>query len=265
MTVDYELLKLSFNEHQENYKPYDREWFGLESNVSLKCFVCHKVFNRKRYRVIARLLNGVEHAFCTKNCASSWARSIEIKNKPIIKCLYSDFLNNLIPKRSDIAFTKRPLYSIKCNFCNKSMVYPWEHWRDNVRQGDKHVYCSSNCSNNNQSKLVDALDVLRNQYELDDGTIRSWSSLWNIYTKNASLRNLKWDLTYQHFFELIISPCYYCGEIPNKTGGVDRMNNKLGYLPFNVVPACKVCNWMKGILEPEDFIFHSKKIAFNWN
>lgn len=72
------------------------------------------------------------------------------------------------------------------------------------------------------------------------------------YKRNADKRDLEWALSDEFFFQLITSPCHYCGRSPSKRGerrrriGVDRVNNDEGYLPHNVVPCCWKCNRAKG-------------------
>jgi len=86
------------------------------------------------------------------------------------------------------------------------------------------------------------------------------------YKANAKARKITWKLTEEEFDTLTQSPCHYCGEPPalrlSEKGsnggyicnGIDRKNNKQGYLSENVVPCCKTCNWLKNTMPYEDFL-----------
>jgi hypothetical protein len=50
--------------------------------------------------------------------------------------------------------------------------------------------------------------------------------------------------------------CFYCsGALPVAGYGVDRQNNKLGYVHGNVVSCCERCNEKKGRLEGLGFTY----------
>lgn len=45
------------------------------------------------------------------------------------------------------------------------------------------------------------------------------------------------------------APCHYCGGKLGKrcpTGGLDRIDNAIGYVKGNVLPCCGVCNMTRG-------------------
>jgi hypothetical protein len=78
------------------------------------------------------------------------------------------------------------------------------------------------------------------------------------YKYNANLKNIKYDLSFEKFCELISNECFYCGQKPNTTwssyrkkenkiiyNGIDRKNNNLGYSEENTVSCCKFCNIAK--------------------
>lgn len=78
------------------------------------------------------------------------------------------------------------------------------------------------------------------------------------YKRGAKRRNLIWDLSDMQIDEIITKPCYYCGEMENI--GIDRVDNKIGYIVSNCVPCCYPCNLMKSDFTKEFFIKHCKKI-----
>ena len=62
----------------------------------------------------------------------------------------------------------------------------------------------------------------------------------------ARARGIIWDLTEAQFYEITENPCYYCGGVLPKTGGLDRLDNQRGYEPLNIVPCCTICNRVRG-------------------
>lgn len=103
------------------------------------------------------------------------------------------------------------------------------------------------------------------------------------YKYGAKYRDLDFNLTYEQFFKLATSSCYYCGSPPANIGtnpkfpeehfiynGIDRLDNTKGYNKDNCVPSCHQCNWGKNKCSVEDFIswvdkvykyIHGKNIA----
>lgn len=53
-------------------------------------------------------------------------------------------------------------------------------------------------------------------------------------------------------------PCIYCGSPTN--GGIDRLDNNLGYSISNSAPCCELCNHMKWKLTQRDFFSQISKI-----
>lgn len=83
------------------------------------------------------------------------------------------------------------------------------------------------------------------------------------YIGGAKKRLLKFELTYDQFEAIVSQPCYYCGykDIYDKPNGVDRVDNIDGYVLYNCVPCCSICNRMKWIMTKNEFINHCKIIA----
>jgi len=73
--------------------------------------------------------------------------------------------------------------------------------------------------------------------------------------KSAEERGYDFNISYDIFKKLVESDCYYCG-CPRKKflNGVDRLDNKIGYIENNIVSACKMCNYMKNTLNEATFI-----------
>ena len=84
--------------------------------------------------------------------------------------------------------------------------------------------------------------------------------LW-YYKDRSRKRNIDWSLSDEQALLLFTSTCYYCGE---DGLGIDRIDNKLGYIPENCVSCCKECNTMKMDSTLEVFLNKVSKIAARW-
>ena len=88
------------------------------------------------------------------------------------------------------------------------------------------------------------------------------------YRRGAQSRNIDFCLTNEQFFELLDKPCHYCGVLPAsetwtgrfkvkahvlRHGGIDRVDNKKGYVSDNCVPCCSDCNFAKHDLSLDEF------------
>lgn len=101
------------------------------------------------------------------------------------------------------------------------------------------------------------------------------------YKKGAKKRRYCFKLTKKDMLNLLFDKCYYCGSSPSNTfklrknttrdvcdleikyNGVDRVDNKTGYVLYNCVTCCKTCNIMKQQLGKYQFLNHIKKILNN--
>lgn len=98
-------------------------------------------------------------------------------------------------------------------------------------------------------------------------TTAAFNTLIYTYRRNAELRNLTFELSYEKCMELFSSKCHYCNLEPynllkhgnvsqTKYNGIDRVANSIGYTPENVVPCCKICNLLKSNHDKEFFLNH---------
>jgi 5-methylcytosine-specific restriction endonuclease McrA len=89
----------------------------------------------------------------------------------------------------------------------------------------------------------------------------------HVYRHGSRVRGWEWALGRAEFDRLITSACVYCGSPPltpyrepGRTydgftyNGIDRVDNKLGYVPGNVVTCCKVCNHAKWNMGQAEFV-----------
>ena len=82
---------------------------------------------------------------------------------------------------------------------------------------------------------------------------------FNSLKSSAKKRNLPLNISFEYFKNLKTSNCYYCGvsniflqffcEVMGRKMpymSIDRIDNTKGYIIGNVVPACFLCNQIKG-------------------
>ncbi len=93
------------------------------------------------------------------------------------------------------------------------------------------------------------------------------------YRRNADMRGLEWELSEQQFADLTQQPCHYCGSQPaNKStagrhfgdyvySGLDRKDPEMGYIPDNVVPCCKRCNYAKNDSSYMEFLTYLDRLV----
>ena len=87
------------------------------------------------------------------------------------------------------------------------------------------------------------------------------------YKRRSTNKNIKWTISDDHAMSLFKNPCYYCGEFDKSENdgsvvmyekyvlnGIDRLNNEVGYESDNVVPCCKMCNFMKCEIDHNDYV-----------
>jgi len=98
--------------------------------------------------------------------------------------------------------------------------------------------------------------------------VASLNTLYTCYKILAEKRNLEFSINRQLFEKLVLSDCFYCGQKPNQKGvrkdilhnGVDRINNKQGYILSNCVPCCAFCNGAKSNKTKKEFLSWVEKV-----
>lgn len=70
------------------------------------------------------------------------------------------------------------------------------------------------------------------------------------------------DMTPDVCEAMITSPCFYCDFLSvDWLNGIDRLDNKVGYVLSNCVGCCKFCNFIKRCLDPKTFVERCVHIA----
>lgn len=104
----------------------------------------------------------------------------------------------------------------------------------------------------------------------------SFNGLFVHYKRSAKSRGYEWCIEKEFFRKITKQPCHYCGSDPfgrhlthaSANGhyvfsGLDRVNNKVGYVESNVVPCCSICNRAKAALDAAVFLEWAKKVALH--
>ena len=80
------------------------------------------------------------------------------------------------------------------------------------------------------------------------------------YKRGAKKRGIAFTISIEDFVALWGKPCSYCGD-KIETIGIDRVDNKKGYVKRNIVPCCTLCNSMKSNIGEKVFLEQCKKIV----
>lgn len=141
---------------------------------------------------------------------------------------------------------------------------------------ERRIYCRAGCGRSRPKRgtkktwrcILCANKARSERLKLPAG-VSAFRSLLRVYRSAAQLRGQKFFITESHFAALIKRPCYYCGAPPAGVhstssrsfsaadaivySGIDRINNRKGYVLGNVVPCCKRCNWSKRDMPLKEF------------
>ena len=137
--------------------------------------------------------------------------------------------------------------TITCTTCCKAL--PPE---DFVGLKDPNTHTKTCIACRKQNQIQDARRNKEHRNELERQNIKA---KYAHYIKDASRRNLVFQLSEDQFTDLIYQHCNYCGIIEDVGfNGIDRVNSGVGYVVGNVVGCCKMCNYMKGSLSVDTFL-----------
>lgn len=107
-------------------------------------------------------------------------------------------------------------------------------------------------------------------------------ALWRQYKKSARKRGHLFDLPFETFVDITQHDCYLCGVKPSQVyihnkslnryikepfiyNGIDRVNNKDGYIVTgSLMACCGTCNMAKRFLDVEAFLKYIKR-AYEFN
>ena len=81
------------------------------------------------------------------------------------------------------------------------------------------------------------------------------------YKRPAKKRGYEFTLSFEEFVAVLHGVCYLCGD--SEAGGIDRINNSIGYILRNCAPCCEMCNKLKWAHDLEPFLEQVRKIHEN--
>lgn len=152
--------------------------------------------------------------------------------------------------------------------------------RTNIRQGNKMLWrCRCVCGQYINART----DSLTGGTSTSCGCSRIKTqkgetckkALYGRYKNSAKRRGIKFRLSFSVFLNLTSKKCFYCRALPNCEinlpgangnyiyNGIDRYNNKTGYLENNCVPCCTVCNRIKTNKPIKELREHIEKMYKN--
>lgn len=101
-----------------------------------------------------------------------------------------------------------------------------------------------------------------NRYRYSPYFDRSCKRKGKQYERNATRKG---RALLENIESLMMRDCVYCGEpaAEGNPNGVDRVDNDGDYVRGNCVPACTLCNFMKGKLDVATFLAQVSKISAN--
>ena len=95
------------------------------------------------------------------------------------------------------------------------------------------------------------------------------NSLYKSYRYHANKRDYNFELSLEQFQNIISKNCDYCNASPTQKvtnkpktkvllyNGIDRKDNKVGYIENNCVPCCGECNYIKS----DKLTYNEMKVA----
>lgn len=161
----------------------------------------------------------------------------------------------------------------KCKLCNKDKPYSEFHKMKKATGGVRNTckLCRQ-LEKNEYTNRPEVKQKARKYYQDNKASIRvrTKNHYWTLngqfhqYKKRAKKSGMEFLLSEEECKKFYQTKCVYCGG--DITGlGIDRIDNKKGYIITNVVPCCSRCNFMKHVLSVDDFISHIKKILEFFN
>jgi len=125
--------------------------------------------------------------------------------------------------------------------------------RDNARKKDLIGYLEKQATiqRNYRTKFPESYLKACKRYETNP------TYKYESYIRSAIQRDKSFDLTQDQSIKMFYGSCFYCGHIGTNEclNGIDRLFNKIGYEETNCVSCCKMCNNIKYVHEPSDFIY----------
>lgn len=127
----------------------------------------------------------------------------------------------------------------------------WLNYRDRQHNENQEEYLKRNAENMAKWRETNPEKVK----EMNDNRMNSVEINFNNYKHHCTSNRREFELSLEQFETIVKLPCFYCDTVQDKGfNGIDRMDQKQGYVIENCVSCCKLCNYMKGAVDNITFI-----------
>lgn len=157
-------------------------------------------------------------------------------------------------REKDARHKSKPEVREKRNAFQREKEY-YKDWREKKRREDEEAYLAHNAT------------IMRDWRSNNQEHLSAWqknnvASRLRAIKGQAEVKGYEWALDDAGAKAMMTSVCHYCGQKDEeRVLGIDRMDNSIGYVPSNCVPACKACNFMKKCLDVVTFVQRCKHIS----
>ena len=160
-------------------------------------------------------------------------------------------------------------------FHNLIAIYPTENRNSS---GNVIWLCKCDCGNEvflSTARLVSDQIKSCGCQRLGLKGLAGLKRIYSHYQNSAKQRGLPFQISLDEFNDLSQQNCSYCGSKPSTIvkgtsengkyiyNGLDRIDSAFGYIIDNLVPCCKICNYMKRIMSYNEFVNHIERIYNN--
>jgi hypothetical protein len=163
-------------------------------------------------------------------------------------------------RERDEIHKKQPAIALKINKHQREARRDIKY-RENKRAKDEDAYLKNNAIKHNEW-------YRKNQTHCSEYATNNFASRFRGIKQQAQNKKIIWndDLTDEICYQLMTAQCFYCQFKSEKTlNGIDRMDSSKNYEKSNCVSCCKICNFIKGSLDPTTFVERCQHISKHFN
>jgi hypothetical protein len=221
---------------------------------------------RRFGKLIVCSFAGTEREIFSKGTAAVWNCKCNCGENKFVRSKH--LRSGLVKSCGCLLRTKRLVDLTGKKFGKLLVLFQVPHSADRV-SGKARWLCKCDCG----KEHVTRTDYLRSGRSTSCGCFNhgprlvnhqaAWNQVWNKVASGAKARDLDMTLTREQVYDLCIQNCHYCGIGPSQRrktvqdsvafNGIDRLDSSQGYIPGNVVPCCKWCNFAKHTMGYEEF------------
>lgn len=238
-------------------------------------------------------LISVDYTDCWTYPVKQNGKEYQINAKSVhvtLRCKRCGTVKQVADKKS-VSCKQGPCHQKWVDWTNKRVghIVPKRYVLTSFREGQKPKWyweCICDCGNTTLASAHSLYYKTKNHCEqcsrkvaiakttLPDN-MATWHRAYKDIRINAARRGYAFEISFDDFYKLATSNCYFCGDEPAfgsyniKRNGIDRLDNTKGYVAGNCVPCCGVCNVMKGTHTEVEFyekiakIYKHRCLTFN--